>query len=172
MDRFGPVKVSDTVATFNTRIITEYDGLVLFEITADSPNKLSLDSLRLEIPVKAGKALYRHLYGSTEILPPSGNVPAGNGVVEKTSWIPYAWLGDNDRGLFWFCESDEMWPNRAVMQLKSCVLGNEIAIRLNILQRVRSFRKIGSSSLACRLPRLSPSQGNHASGEWKATGLP
>ncbi|MFH0795692.1 MAG: glycoside hydrolase domain-containing protein [Candidatus Omnitrophota bacterium] len=135
------VKVSSRfvagTAKFSTRVTMEYDGLALFEITADQqPDKMPFDSLSMEIPVKAEHALYRHRYQSNEQehLPPSGNVPEGEGVVEKTPWLPFAWLGDNDRGIFWFCETDEMWPNRTAENAVEIVRsGQEVALRLNIL---------------------------------------
>lgn len=126
-------KLGDVSARFTTHVTTEYDGLMLFDVTCDQPDKLPLDSLSVEVPVKAANAIYRHRYG-TSWIPTSGNVPAGEGVVDKTPFIPDVWLGDNDRGLFWFCESDEMWPNaKADNAIEIVRSGNEVALRLNIL---------------------------------------
>jgi hypothetical protein len=119
--------------TFTTRLTTEYDGLLLVEVSCDRPDQRPPQALSLEIPVKAEHAVYRHRYGP-EWMPISGFIPPGEGVVDKAAFIPYAWFGDNDRGLFWFCESDEMWPNshaeNAVEVIRS---GGEIALRLNLV---------------------------------------
>jgi hypothetical protein len=124
---------------FRTAITAEYDGLVLLEVTCENPGTLVAEAMSLEMPVKAEHALYRHRYAASWI-PTSGNVPAGEGVVEKTPWVPFCWLGDNDRGLFWFTESDEMWPNgraenalEIVRQACPAGAGQEIVLRLNLL---------------------------------------
>ena len=57
-----------------------------------------------------------------------------HGVVDATTFVPYAWPGDNDRGLFWFCESDEMWPNAGGKDAIELVRGaDEVLLRLNLL---------------------------------------
>ena len=91
------------------------------------------DRLTLEIPLKAERAIYRHRW-SPHWTGVSGNVPAQQGVVDSTSFVPFAWLGDNDRGLFWFCESDEMWPNaKAKDAIELVRSANEVTLRLNLL---------------------------------------
>ena len=58
-----------------------------------------------------------------------------DGVVDTTSFIPYYWLGDNETGLFWFCESDEMWPNGGAGNAVEVVRSERaVTLRLNILQ--------------------------------------
>jgi len=120
---------------FRTAITAEYDGLMLFEVTCDKLNEAPLESLTLEIPVRAENAIYRHRYGPTWI-PTSGNVPPGEGVVDKTKWVPFAWLGDNDRGLFWFTEHDAAWADgQAENAIEIVRQGQEIVLRLNLLSK-------------------------------------
>ena len=120
-------------ARFTTRVTAEYDGLVLFEVTCEKPDALPLEGMTLEIPVKGEHAIYRHRYASSWI-PVSGNTPAGEGLVESQAFVPFVWLGDNDRGLFWFTETDEMWPNAEAKNAVEIVrAGGEVAIRLNLL---------------------------------------
>jgi hypothetical protein len=125
-------RIESKYAGFDVRVTTEYDGLALFEITAALPDGLPLDTLSLEIPVKTEHALYRYLFDIQEN-PLPGNVPEGEGVVQTRKWTPFAWLGDNDRGLFWFCESDEMWPNRTGNAMEIVRSGKELILRFNIL---------------------------------------
>jgi hypothetical protein len=126
-------KVGAVEARFRSHVTAEYDGLVLIEIGCDKPAELPLDGLTIDVPVKAEHALYEHRWEPTW-KPSSGYVRKGEGVVDKTAFVPFAWLGDNDRGLFWCCESDEMWPNRAA---EDCIQilrsGSEIVLRLNVL---------------------------------------
>jgi hypothetical protein len=110
---------------------TEYDGVMVLELSGTVPP--SVDSLSLDIPVKRDHALYRHRWAPTWT-GVSGNLPAGQGVVDQNQFIPYYWLGDNDRGLFWFCESDESWPNgRSANALEIVRQGEEVVLRLNLL---------------------------------------
>ncbi len=127
--------LGDETRVFRTRITAEYDGLVLCEVSCAGPETLTADGLSLEIPVKPANALYRHRYSSSwNSVAVTGNVPAEAGVVDKTAFVPFAWLGDNDRGLFWFCESDQMWPNsKAENALELVREAEAVTIRLNLL---------------------------------------
>ena len=137
----------------HAKVTTEYDGVALLELTCDQPEKLALVGLKLDIPVKAAHAMYyRHWWPEwadhTGNLPQGSgaadkDVPQGSGIVDKDKFIPYYWLGDNDRGLFWFCESDEMWPNAGnpsaleVLRLSDGVLHEDdaVVLRLNLLAK-------------------------------------
>ncbi|NPV46384.1 MAG: LamG domain-containing protein [Armatimonadetes bacterium] len=124
----------------------EYDGMLWCELTVDRPE--TLDRLTIDIPLRSERALYRHRYAYTwDSSRVTGNLPSGEGVVDQEKFIPYYWLGDNDRGLFWFCESDEMWPNGqqtdAVQVIRS---GGRVTLRLNILapgQKLPANWKLG-----------------------------
>jgi hypothetical protein len=124
----------------------EYDGMMWCELTVDHPE--ALDRLAIDIPLRAERALYRHRYAYTwDSTKVTGNLPPGDGVVDQDKFIPYYWLGDNDRGLFWFCESDEMWPNGqqsgAVQVIRSA---GRVTLRLNILapgQKLPANWKLG-----------------------------
>ncbi len=117
------------------RVTAEYDGLTLFEISAGNLSKAQLDDVTIDIPIRPEHALYRHRYMPTWVSK-SGNVPEGMGVVDKAPFSPFVWLGDNDRGLFWFCESDEMWPNGASDNAIEIVRSaKEIVLRLHLLAK-------------------------------------
>ncbi|HCU36161.1 MAG TPA: hypothetical protein DGT21_12155 [Armatimonadetes bacterium] len=111
----------------------EYDGVLWTEITA--PRAAEVQRVSVEIPVAAAHAIYRHRYGAawntSEV---TGNLPEGAGVVDKSPFIPFYWLGDNDRGLFWFAESDEMWPNRGAENAVEVERRDDtVILRLNVL---------------------------------------
>ena len=117
------------------QVTVEYDGLAKFELSgkpAEMPEALTID-----IPVRPEIALYRHRFSAVwDTGKATGNLPAGEGVIDHDKFIPYYWLGNNDRGLFWMCESDEMWPNGQspdalqVVREKDCVI-----LRLNLLTK-------------------------------------
>ncbi|OGV80366.1 MAG: hypothetical protein A3K19_31380 [Lentisphaerae bacterium RIFOXYB12_FULL_65_16] len=126
-------KAGEKEVSFTTRIVAEYDGLVMVDLAcADSAN-LAADKITLDIPVPKDRALYRHRY-----VPAwaglVGNLPTGNGVVDKDAFICYAWLGDNDRGLFWMCESDQFWPNaESPNAFETVRTDNDVVLRFNLL---------------------------------------
>jgi hypothetical protein len=129
------VRLRAETVTFAADTVAEYDGLVLCTVTCPNPEKLALDGLTLEIPVKAAHAIYRHRFGKAWI-PTSGYVPPGQGVVDQTDWVPFAWLGDNDRGLFVFTESDQAWANgKAGNAIEIVRQGDEVVLRFNLLAK-------------------------------------
>ncbi|MHB8994903.1 MAG: glycoside hydrolase domain-containing protein [Armatimonadota bacterium] len=129
----GTAKIGGKQVSFRTNMTFEYDGLLLVEMTCEDPSKLAAQGLTIDIPVKGEHALYLHRY-ITRWIPNSGSMPAGQGVLDKTAFVPYAWFGDNDRGLFWFCESDEMWPNgQAENAIEIVREGKQVVLRLNIM---------------------------------------
>lgn len=121
--------------TADVRTTVEYDGVMVCEVSLSKPETLLPDALALELPMKAEHALYRHT-GAQAWESASGSLPAGEGVVDKSPFIPFYWLGDNDRGLFWFCESDEMWPNgESGNAIEVERRGGQVILRLNLLAR-------------------------------------
>jgi hypothetical protein len=123
----------DQPVNLTVSLAAEYDGVLVVDLSGADFAGLALEQFSLEIPVPAERALYRHRWGA-EWAGPAGAVPAGEGVVDQAAFIPYAWLGDNDRGLFWFCESDQFWPNGESGNAFETVRGpGEVVLRLNLL---------------------------------------
>jgi len=94
------------------------DGFMWYDINVTSLQPTELKSLRLEIPRVEQTARYIH----------SANFQWGGqisrGLKEiggkwSQRFMPYVWLGDEDRGLAWCCESDQGWmlsePTRALL---------------------------------------------------------
>ena len=118
---------------FTVRSTAEYDGLLLVELTCHAGDTAQPDRISLDIPITEEHALYLHRY-ETRHGAKSGSVPAGKGVVQQFGFCPYIWLGDNDRGLFWFCESDQYWPHGTQPDAIQIVRSDgEVTLRLNIL---------------------------------------
>ena len=117
----------------------EYDGLLWCEITCNKPEEIQ--ALSIELPMDASHVLYRHCKTSGVAWSDStGALPPGEGVIDQGKFRPYYWLGDNDRGLFWFCESDEMWPNGQNGNALEVERGEKtVVLRLNILAEGQKF---------------------------------
>ena len=95
---------------FRSSMEVDFDGMIRVDWALSSNNPVRIDSLVIEMPVRAKYAGYFYLFpggwgGSKNAgaLPPKGM---------SLSFRPYIWLGDEERGVAWFAESDENWFNR------------------------------------------------------------
>ncbi len=85
----------------------EYDGMIRLDLELTPTGQTVADELTLEIPLKLEHAeLLYHFPGQWRSVANVGELP-------EEGWThafkPYVWLGDNDRGFAWFCESAENW---------------------------------------------------------------
>jgi hypothetical protein len=111
----------------------EYDGMVRVDLSlTPTKGKPIIEQLALEIPLKPEHARYLyHFPGRWGSVDNSGFLP-------KDGWAhafkPFVWLGDEDRGFAWFCESDQNWhpadPNRAVEIVRE---PTQTLLRLNLI---------------------------------------
>jgi hypothetical protein len=104
-ERFGDAATGIQV---DTHARLEYDGLLVVDLEVVAPRGKTITAAALELPLRNAVARYRHRAaqageGHAGIIPEGG---------EHDRFIPYAWIGDDQRGLFWFCETDENWPDR------------------------------------------------------------
>ncbi|MBC7352118.1 MAG: hypothetical protein H5U08_07145 [Thermogutta sp.] len=98
-------------------VLIEYDGMLRcdFQLNPAHPD-VAMEKLDLEIPFRPERAKYFHFWpgrwGSvfnSRAIPPDGY---------QISFKPFFWIGDDERGLAWFAESDQnFWdvdPNRVI----------------------------------------------------------
>ncbi|MEI6500873.1 MAG: glycoside hydrolase domain-containing protein, partial [Armatimonadota bacterium] len=102
----GEVKKRALRLEGTTRV--DYDGMVRVDLTLTPGTPgATCEDLTLEIPLKTANARYLYHF------PGQWGSVANDGFVPKGGWShafkPYVWLGDEDRGFSWFCESDENW---------------------------------------------------------------
>lgn len=94
-------------AKLTTASTIEYDGMLWTDVTITPKAPLDLTELTLEMPLDAKYARYIHHVRPSWGEDTAGNLPeAGYSAV---GFQPYLWLGDDDRGLSWFCESQKGW---------------------------------------------------------------
>jgi hypothetical protein len=125
---------------YRCRGVAEFDGMMRFDVEWTASPSLPLTELRLEIPVRPTQAGLLHFY------PPPYDFPAmtwprpghPNSLARPAYWrscfSPFVWLGNEQRGLQWFCESDEGWrpadPNTA---LEIVTADSEVMLRIHLL---------------------------------------
>ena len=106
--------------------VIEYDGLVRTDLRVRAKRRTSLQRLAVEVPLKAEHARYIYAWPTVR----SGELRQDY----ASAFKPIVWLGDEERGLSWLCESDEDWrlaePKQAIRVSKGDA---EVVLRLNLI---------------------------------------
>ena len=82
----------------------EYDGMLRCDLELIPRENAALDKLELRFPLRAANA---KLVWTRDWK--RGLLPDGQGALVRRPWNPYVWLGDEDRGVVLFCESESAW---------------------------------------------------------------
>ena len=82
----------------------EYDGCIKIELAITPQRPVDVEELSLEIPLRPEVARYLHTCRADWANSRSQAIPAEGW---ESKFMPFLWVGDEDRGLAWFCESDE-----------------------------------------------------------------
>jgi len=135
----GPVKA-------HVRTDYDYDGMMLVTLTLEPTGRESVERLTLNIPLRDAAARYMHAVGDGLRHNYAGFTPPGQGPVWDSSkaskleipgtFFPYLWLGDGERGLCWFADTDRDW----VLDDKTPVLdlarnGPTLLLRVHMVAR-------------------------------------
>jgi len=113
-----------------------YDGMMRLDLALLPRTKLQVQSVALEIPFATARAKYLYTYPdrsqSWEAHRP-GAMPAG-GVAMPFN--PAIWLGDEQRGLQWFAESDQDWlPADEARAVRITPKGKTTLLTLDLIGR-------------------------------------
>ena len=112
--------VADAVRV-DTRSTIEPDGCMKIEMQlGPGRNPAEISRLWIEIPLQDAEVPLMHAIGDGVRHNYSGQTPAGQGVVWdgakaprsevwRNCFVPYVWLGAEERGLAWFGENDRGW---------------------------------------------------------------
>ena len=110
----------------------DFDGMIRVDWTLSSRRPVNIDGLVLEIPIRAQHAKYfYHFPGQWYSAANVGALPAKGLLLP---FRPFVWLGDEQRGLAWFAESDRNWFNRdprRVTEIKR--EGQAVNLRIRLL---------------------------------------
>ena len=108
------------------RTTIEYDGMVKVDFTFDPRGTVEIEDFQYSIPLPEKNATFIHYTGAREgglslNVPRVSNtrrLPAGEGTVWKAPFKILVWLGGYEKGLLWFCESEQFWSPHARSQRK------------------------------------------------------
>ena len=92
----------------SVRMTGDCDGYCWYDVALTPKEPVELSSLRLEIPRRTESARYIHAASFQWGGQLSSGLPEYGGKWNQ-KFMPYVWLGDEDRGLAWCCESAEGW---------------------------------------------------------------
>lgn len=105
--------------TATVRSEWDYDGMAKTFLTLGEAAGGSIDRLSLEIPLDDSLCGYMHACGDGLRFNYAGFAPEGEGAIWDSSeanvrdiigtFYPYIWLGDGEKGLAWFADSDRGW---------------------------------------------------------------
>jgi len=137
----------DYVATTHTRgsdisvrSTHEYDGFQRYRVELASDRPQRLDRLSLVIPIPAERALFMQhatawvLGQSQQNTAVSQAVPEGDDEVYANRFTPFVWLGDYERGLSWFAESDQLWaPDQSQRAVRLVRRGKTVELHIDLI---------------------------------------
>lgn len=111
----GTVTATGDGASLSCEVRCEFDGMIVFALQVTPEEGQALERVVLEIPLREEHARYLHLADASW----AGSVATA---LPEEGWthhfMPLVWLGDEERGVQWFSESDEGWrpeePERAI----------------------------------------------------------
>ncbi len=146
-------------------VALEFDGMMLLGLTVTPEPGTALDELILEIPIKPAHATYLHACDASWGRSVAEALPADGWAHD---FMPFVWLGDEERGLQWFCESDEGWrpgdPQRALTIDRE---DDRVVLRANMLQRPLQPGQPFTTSFGLQATPVKPLPPEHR--EWHIT---
>jgi hypothetical protein len=94
-------KLGDVDVELRTTI--EFDGMIRYDLSLSGG---TIDDLQLVVPFRREHATYFH-YASSYFGTADAMLMPEDGV--RSAFRPFIWIGDNDRGIMWFAESQAGW---------------------------------------------------------------
>jgi hypothetical protein len=132
----------------NARVRTEYDydGMMLVTLTIDPTQDASVHRLSLVLPLREPLARYMHAVGDGLRHNYAGFTPSGQGRIWDSTkankleisgtFFPYLWLGDGERGICWFADTDRDWLLDEVSPtIQLTREGGVLAVRVHFVTR-------------------------------------
>lgn len=134
-----------------TESTVEVDGCIKVDLTLKpGQKKEEVKSMWMEIPLKSSEVPLMHTIGDGLRSNYSGPTPQGTGVVwdgsnvsRSSAWrnlfVPYIWLGAEERGLAFFAENDKGWVTEKNKSKKPVVKlvreGSQITLQIYLINR-------------------------------------
>lgn len=127
------IQAAGAEAALQVTATTEFDGMMRLDLVVTPRPGAKIDAVLLEVPISLAHARYLHACDGSWGRSVVGALPDEGW---KHDFMPFVWLGDEDRGLQWFCESDEGWrpaDPEAVLTIERS--GQAAVLRVNMVGR-------------------------------------
>lgn len=122
----------------SARVRVDFDGMIRVDWDLRPRRALTLDALTLELFLKPEHARYLYYYPGRW-----GSTYNARTLPQEPVLIPFrplVWLGDEERGLAWFCESDYNWVNTHPDAVTELVTKKDaVILRLHLLDEPLSL---------------------------------
>ena len=155
----------------SARTEVEYDGVLRVDWKVEPRTSVVLEELTFEVPLKRNTARYYYHYPAEWGTPDAGSLPGKElsitvplyGQDKKTygnvqGFRPLIWLGDEERGLAWFSESDRNWYAKKGGKVTQIVTeGDRVVLRLHLVSVPLELSPVGESSEQERM--IPPEEG-------------
>lgn len=133
----------------------DYDGCMKVTLKLTQQPKTMVDSMELVIPISDAVAALFHENGDGLRYNEAGYVPKGTGIVwssDKASkslfvgtFIPYLWVGGEERGLCWFASNDKDWVVDETDKVPALALernGATLNLRVRLIQKPTTLSRV------------------------------
>ena len=173
----GSTRTSGLSATIRGTL--EYDGFYKVHLTVTPTGKEVFESITVEVPVSTENALLFHAVGESMRTNKTfadfegkgdgvlwDSKRAAKNALVKGNFLPVAWLGNEDRGIAWMCDSDRSWQ---VTLDKPCLdvvrRGKTTVFRIHLLNAAGPLKHPIETTFSLQATPVRP---RPAGGSWKA----
>ena len=119
----------------------EYDGVLRVDWELHPKQAVRLEELTFEIALRPEHARYLYYYPHYERSWAEHKPRALDGGPFADDFRPVLWLGDEERGLMWFCESDQNWISDNASEVTQVRRENAaVVLRLRLVSKPVELR--------------------------------
>ncbi len=114
-------------------VTIDYDGNTVVNMKLSCSRDVTIDKLTLEAPIQRKHAKYRYYFpGEWSSSKNARALPADGW---KSDFVPYVWLGDDDRGFALYTTSDQNWTSdKTTKAIEVVPVGTStMALRFNVI---------------------------------------
>ena len=159
------------------QIVCEMDGMMKISMDLEQQGNDPVERLDLVIPCKKQFATLLHACGPGLRSNYAGRLPPGEGEVwdsRKTgshlvgTFVPYLWLGSENRGIAWFAESDRDWLYDDKRPAQSILRRNDsVELRVHFVNRPAPLQRKRRTIFALQATPSKPQPGEpHSWRNW------
>ncbi len=171
-DKLGSLKVQ-------VGAVVEYEGWCKFTVTLQPSGKTRIDNLDLVIPLNNSATIMKWWRGHDPQLKGVGRIPDGEGVVFDTtkmpknagvlnSMTPIVFIGQPDRGLWTFVESEQGWISDDAKPLTSLVREKDkLLLKYHIVNKSAEIASPQTFDIVLMASPVRPRPENYRSIFWK-----